>query len=150
MLRTKYTVNLQNHVILDIAFYVSVYRYTQPTLLERSQVQLDLASKMKKAVVLTQQHDFDFIFKFYNAAGGNWQIYPHSLSSSFVFSPGKVISSLKILFCSYLKYQRWKHFIVFILNKFNIVLSKYLFYIQSLFKDVNHILLSTATCNPGA
>lgn len=36
---------------------------------------------------------------------------------------------------------------VFILNKFNIVLSKYPFYIQSLNKDVNHILLSTATCD---
>lgn len=35
---------------------------------------------------------------------------------------------------------------VFILNKFNIVLSKYPFYVQSLNKDVNHILLSTAMC----
>lgn len=39
---------------------------------------------------------------------------------------------------------------VFILNKFNIVLSKYPFYIQSLNKDVNCILLSTATCDPCA
>lgn len=39
---------------------------------------------------------------------------------------------------------------VFILNKSNIVLGKYPFYIQSLNKDVSHILLSTATCVPWA
>lgn len=39
---------------------------------------------------------------------------------------------------------------VFILNKFNIILRKYPFYIQSLNKYVNYILPSTATCDPCA
>lgn len=53
------------------------------------------------------------------------------------------MSIFNALFCSYLKYQRWKHFMISILNKFNTVLSKHNpFYIQSLSKDVNHILLS--------
>lgn len=48
--------------------YSDIQHPDSQTLLERSQVQLDLASKMKKAVVLTQQHDFEF----YNAAVDNW------------------------------------------------------------------------------